>query len=69
MHMPRFIETHYSQDAMVVLNFKNQLQPGTSEYAIHYLIDHKLDLAIFHHRYTNDDGGRPDFQWHVTTEK
>lgn len=39
----------------------DQLQPGTFEFAINHLIDHKLDLSIFHAGYANDDGGRPAY--------
>ena len=42
---------------MVVINYQLQLRPGTFEYAIHYLIEHKLDLTVFHPRYRNEDGG------------
>ncbi len=56
--MPRFKPYNYDQDAMVVINFREQLQPGTFEHAVHYLIDHKLDLSIFHPNYRNDDTGR-----------
>jgi hypothetical protein len=31
---------------MVVINYQEQLQPGTFEHAVHYLIEHKLDLNI-----------------------
>src|SRR5690606_40240974 len=56
--MPRFKHYNYDQDAMVVINYREQLQPGTFEHAVHYLIDHKLDLSIFHPNYRNDDTGR-----------
>jgi hypothetical protein len=45
--------------AMVVINYQDQLQPGTFEHAIHHLIDNKLDLSVFYPRYKNDDSGRP----------
>ncbi|SMN02413.1 Mobile element protein [uncultured Candidatus Thioglobus sp.] len=32
---------------MVVINFQEQIQPGTFEYAVHYLLDNKLDLSLF----------------------
>jgi len=38
---------------MVVFNYQEQLQPGTFEHAAHYLIEHKLDLLVFHPRYRN----------------
>lgn len=54
--MPNFIPHDYSQDAIIVVNFKEQLQPGTFEHALHYLISHKLDLSIFYANYRNDKG-------------
>jgi transposase len=56
--MPRFNPYNYDQDAMVVISYRHQLQPGTFEYAVHYLIEHKLDLSVFHPRYSNEDTGR-----------
>lgn len=59
--MPKFKPYNYDQSSMVVINYRDQLQPGTFEYAIHYLIDHKLDLSIFFPNYNNDDSGRPAY--------
>ncbi|MCK5633381.1 IS1182 family transposase [bacterium] len=59
--MPKYIPYNYDQHSMVVINYKEQLQPGTFEHAIHFLIDNKLDLTIFYPRYKNDDGGRPAY--------
>jgi len=59
--MPKFIPYNRDQNAMVVINFRDQIQPGTFEHAIYYLINHKLDLSIFHPRYNNDDNGRPAY--------
>ena len=56
--MPRFKHYNYDQDAMVVINYQEQLQPGTFEHAVHYVIEHKLDLSVFHPRYRNEDTGR-----------
>ncbi|KKO03307.1 hypothetical protein LCGC14_0097200 [marine sediment metagenome] len=46
--MPRFKPYNHDQNAMVVINYQDQLQPGTFEHAVHYLIEHKLDLSVFH---------------------
>lgn len=46
---------------MVIVNYQDQLQPGTFEYAIQYLVDHKLDLCVFHPRFKNDSNGRPAY--------
>ncbi len=56
--MPRFKHYNYDQDAMIVINYQEQLQPGTFEHAVHYLIEHKLDLSVFHPKYRNQDTGR-----------
>jgi hypothetical protein len=55
--MPRFKHYNYDQDSMVVINYQEQLQPGTFEHAVHYLIEYKLDLSVFHPKYRNDDTG------------
>jgi len=55
---PRFKPYNPDQSAMVVINYQDQLQPGTFEHAVHYLIEHKLDLSIFYPKYCNEDTGR-----------
>ncbi|MES9925254.1 MAG: IS1182 family transposase [Candidatus Thiodiazotropha endolucinida] len=59
--MPKFIPYDYNQNSMVVINYLDQLVPGTFEYAIHHLIDKKLDLSMFYPKFKNDDGGRPAY--------
>jgi transposase len=59
--MAKFIPYDYNQNAMVVVNFQDQIQPGTFEHALHYLIEHKLDLSVFDPEYRNDDNGRPAY--------
>lgn len=59
--MPKFIPYDPNQSVMVVINYSDQLQPGTFEFAINHIIDNKLDLTIFHPRYQNDGGGRPAY--------
>ncbi|MFC4876645.1 IS1182 family transposase [Microbulbifer halophilus] len=56
--MPNFRKYSYSQDAMVVINFEDQLQPGTFEFTLHRLIDGHIDLSPFYDKYSNDQGGR-----------
>ncbi|SFM57107.1 transposase, IS4 family [Marinobacter zhejiangensis] len=55
---PRFKPYNHDQNAMVVINYQDQLQPGTFEHAVHYLIEHKLDLSVFYPKYRNEDTGR-----------
>ena len=59
--MPKFIPYDPKQIKMVVISYADQLQPGTFEFAINHLIDHKLDITVFHDRYDNDAGGRPAY--------
>lgn len=59
--MPKFIPYDPNQSKMVVISYADQLQPGTFEFAINHIIDHKLDLTIFYPRYQNDEGGRPAY--------
>jgi transposase len=49
---------NYQQHSMVVINYLDQLQAGTFEHALHYLIEEKLDLSVFYPKYKNDDTGR-----------
>ena len=57
--MPRFIPYNYQQDTMVVINFNDQIVPGSFEHALHYLIEHKVDLSAFYTAYKNTFEGRP----------
>jgi len=59
--MPKFIPYDPSQSKMVVVNYADQLQPGTFEPAIHFLIEQKLDLSIFNPSFNNDETGRPAY--------
>ena len=61
--MPRYKQYDYNQDSMIVINFEEQIQPGTFEYALHYLISDRLDLTPFDELYSNDGktGGRPAY--------
>jgi len=38
-----------------------QIQPGSFEYALDYLVDHELDLGALHTRYNNDATGAPAY--------
>ena len=56
--MPNYKATNYQQTTMVVINYEDQLQAGTFEYPLHYLIENKLDLSIFDECYKNEGTGR-----------
>ena len=59
--MPNYKPYNYNQSSMVVINYQEQLQPGTFEHALHHLIDTRLDLRVFYPRYNNDETGRPAY--------
>lgn len=59
--MPKFIPYDYNQSSMVVINYQDQLQPGTFEHALHHLIDKKLDISVFYPKFKNDEAGRPAY--------
>ena len=58
--MPRFKPVHKGLKLLPV-DFDKQIQPGSFEFALCYLIDHELDLAPFHARYRNDFEGAPAY--------
>ena len=59
--MAKFKHYDYNQMSMVVINYLVQIQLGTFEFALHYLISEKLDLTAFHQPYKNDTEGRPAY--------
>ena len=59
--MPKFIPYDHNQSALVVINYQDQLQPGSFEHAIHHLIENKLDISFFYPSYKNESNGRPAY--------
>jgi len=59
--MAKYKPYNYDQSSMVVINYQEQLQPGTFEHSLHHLIDSQMDLSIFYPRYNNDESGRPAY--------
>ncbi len=58
--MAKYLPYDYSQNTMLAVNFEDQIQPGSFEHALHYLIEHKLDLSIFHPEYHNEASSMSD---------
>jgi transposase len=56
--MARYKSYDYDQLMMVPVSLEDQLMPGTLEYAIHHVVEERLDLSIFDERYSNDETGR-----------
>jgi len=57
----KFKPYNYDQIVMIPITLKEQLEPGTLEYAIHELVEQKVDLSIFENHFKNDDTGAPAF--------
>ena len=56
--MARYKPYDYDQLMMVPVSLEDQLVPGTLEYAIHHVVEERLDLSMFDDRYCNDETGR-----------
>jgi transposase len=56
--MARYKNYDYSQDVLIPVSLEEQLLPGTLEFAIHTLVETRMDTSIFDDRYRNDDTGR-----------
>lgn len=59
--MPRFKDCNQGQTILLPVSFDRQILPETFEYTLNYLVDHILDLSIFHHKYNNDETGCPAY--------
>ena len=43
---------------MLPISLEDQLAPGTLEFAIHTLVETRMDLSVFDEKYKNDETGR-----------
>ena len=50
---PRYKPANLQQDAFVPICFDKQILPGTFEYALHHLMEHRVDLSAFDAYYDN----------------
>jgi len=56
--MAKYKPYTYAQDMLIPVSLNEQLMPGTLEFAIHTLVDERMDVSIFDEKYRNDDTGR-----------
>jgi transposase len=56
--MARYKTYDYRQRVLLPVSLEEQLMPGTLEFAIHTLVEKRLDLSIFDGKYRNDETGR-----------
>jgi transposase len=59
--MPRFKPYSYAQTKLIPLSLTEQIQPGTFEYALNFIVDTHIDLSVFNSKFHNDDTGAPAF--------
>jgi transposase len=57
--MAKYREYSYEQEMLLPVSLAQQIQPGTFEYTLNYVVDHEVDLRVFESRYRNDDTGAP----------
>ena len=56
--MAKYKNYDYSQSLLIPVSLEDQLMPGTLEFAIHTLVEGRMDMSVFDTRYQNDDTGR-----------
>jgi transposase len=56
--MAKYKRYDLSQSMLIPVFFKEQLMPGSLEFAIHTLVETRMDMSIFDDSYKNDQTGR-----------
>ena len=56
--MAKYKTYDYRQRVLLPISLEDQLMPGTLEFAIHTLVEKRLDMSIFAGKYRNDETGR-----------
>jgi transposase len=56
--MAKYKKDEYRQMVILPVAFEDHLMPGTLEFAIHTLVETRMDLSRFEDRYKNDETGR-----------
>ena len=56
--MAKYKRYDYKQSLMIPVSLEEQLIPGTLEFAIHTLVESRMDLSVFDDNYQNDETGR-----------
>ncbi len=56
--MAKYKPYTYAQDMLIPVSLNEQIMPGSLEYAIHTLVDERMDVSLFDEKYCNDETGR-----------
>ena len=56
--MAKYKRYDYSQSLLIPVCLQEHLVPGTLEFAIHTLVESRMDMSVFDSSYQNDETGR-----------
>ena len=56
--MAKFKRYDYCQKVLIPVSLEEQLVAGSLEFAIHTLIETRMDMSVFEGNYKNDETGR-----------
>lgn len=56
--MARYKKYDYKQMVLLPISLEEQIVPGTLEFAIHTVVESKMDLSVFDEKFNNDETGR-----------
>jgi transposase len=56
--MAKYKKYDYSQSLLIPVSLEDQWMPGTLEFAIHTLVERRMDISVFDVKYQNDEIGR-----------
>ncbi|NIS80098.1 MAG: transposase, partial [Anaerolineales bacterium] len=56
--MAKYKQYSYKQMVMLSVSLEDQIVPGTLEFAIHTLVEERMDVSRFDENYQNDETGR-----------
>jgi transposase len=59
--MAKYKSDDYAQMVMIPVSLERQLMPGTLEFAIHELVQRRMDTSIFDRIYRHDETGCPAY--------
>jgi transposase len=59
--MPRFKPASTTQGIFAPLHLSHQIQEGTFEYTLNFLVENALDLSVLDSRFKNDETGAPAY--------
>ena len=63
--MAKYKPYSQAQESFIPVFFNKQLQKGTFEYTLNYLVDPELDISFFDKRYNTDETGAPAYDPHI----